>query len=84
VRDSGVGIAAEDQRRIFLAFEQVDGSYTRKHGGSGLGLGINRALARLMGGEVGVISTPGAGSTFWFTVRLGKAGDQDSRSERPA
>lgn len=78
VNDTGVGLNREQQKRIFEAFEQADGSTTRKHGGSGLGLAINRHIARLMGGEVGVDSVPGVGSSFWITLRLawGKSGKQ--------
>jgi PAS domain S-box-containing protein len=73
VQDSGIGIPAEKLAQIFVAFEQADSSTTRQYGGSGLGLAINRRLAHLMGGEVGVESGPRQGSTFWITVRLGKA-----------
>ena len=70
VEDSGAGIAPEILSRLFCVFEQADNSITRRYGGSGLGLAVTRRLAERMGGEAGVDSTPGAGSTFWFSARL--------------
>jgi len=70
VRDTGIGVAPEQQARIFEDFVQADESTSRKYGGTGLGLGIVRRLIGLMKGKLGVCATPGGGATFWFEVDL--------------
>jgi two-component system, sensor histidine kinase and response regulator len=85
VEDQGIGLAQSQQERIFQAFAQADDSTTRRYGGTGLGLIISRRLADLMGGQVGVDSVPGRGSTFWLTIHTEPivGGAELSRSTPP-
>ncbi|AXS81007.1 PAS domain-containing protein [Dechloromonas sp. HYN0024] len=84
VSDTGIGIRPEDTARLFNAFEQLDSATNRRFGGTGLGLAIARHLAELMGGQVGVDSTPGVGSRFWITARLGLAHQESASPPAPA
>jgi two-component system sensor histidine kinase/response regulator len=85
VEDTGIGVEPDVVPRLFLTFEQADGSAARAYGGTGLGLALTRRLAHLMGGESGVDSTPGSGSVFWFTAHLqrGAAAVADSSADAP-
>ena len=83
VTDTGIGLSEEDQKKLFHSFSQTDTSMTRRYGGTGLGLAICRKLVEMMGGSIQVVSSPGKGSTFSLTIKLGKSKGACPQPVRP-